>query len=107
MERGREMLHRGPENPADEPPGEAPHQHSSQPPAGMKVRVEKNQGEAEKAQPQVRAHPGLHPAYSPDRYFLPRTQEAGDQHEEKTDDPADHPKSPPSTHSLRSSHRVG
>jgi hypothetical protein len=73
----------------------------------MEVGVEKNQGETEKAQPQVRPHPGLHPADSPDWHFLPRAQEAGNQHKDEADDSADQPKSPAPADSLWSSKSVG
>ena len=62
--------------------------------------------EAEKAQPQVGPHPGLHPADAPDRNFLPCAQEAGNQHEEEADDSADQPESPAPADSLWSAQSV-
>ena len=51
-------------------------------------------------------HPGLHPADTPDRDPLPDAQEAGNQHEGKTNDSADQPESSSPAHSLWSAQGV-
>ena len=103
----QQMLHSSAENPADEDYAEEPYQHRGKPPAGMEVGVKKNQRETQKTKPQMGPHPGLHPAQTPDGYFLARAQEAGHQHEGEADDSADQPKSPAPAHPLRSRHRIG
>ncbi len=71
-----EVLQRGSQNSAGENENKKPHQDAGERPAEVKSAVEENQRKAEKAQPQMAAHPGLRSSDSPDGKLLAQPQQS-------------------------------
>ncbi len=79
------MLQHRSKDSADENHDEHPHDHAGQTDTEVKAGMKQDDGKAERAEPEMSAHPGLSSAQTPDGHLLPRAQGSRKQHECRTD----------------------
>ena len=94
---GHEVLQSCPEQPARHYCNEQDHEYSGQHATKLKTSVKKNHWQAEQAQPQMPAQPGLGATQTPDGHFLSPGQQAREDHEGEPDDSESQAGSGPAT----------
>jgi len=103
---GNKVLQRGAQHAAEHRDDEQPHQDARERAAEMKSAVKQNHRQREKTQPEMAAHPGLRPAYTPRGHALSCAEKRGKKHEGKTDAAENQPNRAAAAWSLRSVERI-
>src|SRR5207244_5208567 len=84
-----------------------PHQHPGECAAEVEAAVEKNQRKAEKAEPEMAAHPGLRAAEAPDGDAFAGAQCGGEEHEGESKNAEEQANGAAATRALRGVEGVG